>query len=217
MDIELPNKLHFCQFERIARNSSPLDTLFGVKDAVYTLFVTPEHATLHADVAKASEGYLQPLHPSIEQTLFDLSTVTQKMSDPSQKRLLQWQELASIGAILIQFSDYIPSLQAVVQTPFEDTNNLYLAIVEHAGSEGFPLTMPQQLEIALSQTLGNIPDALWRLFITSRLHSRWLDSAIVENMPQMDRSEVVERMYTWQKSLAGFKNTEPQDAAGDTY
>src|SRR5690606_16124070 len=76
------------------------------------------------------------------------------------------------------------------------------------------------LRISLRQTGGDLPEALWRLFITSRLYARWFDTSIIEGLPKFSRDEILERMLIWSQSMAGCKpydSHSAQDVAGDVY
>jgi hypothetical protein len=83
-----------------------------------------------------------------------------------------------------------------------------------------PLNFSEQLSIALEQTEGDLPEALWRLFITSRLYARWFDTNVIIGMPAPTRDEIMHRMQVWSRSLAACKtygSCPDQDVSGDTY
>ncbi|MGI0135073.1 MAG: hypothetical protein ACREBW_08975, partial [Candidatus Micrarchaeaceae archaeon] len=104
------------------------------------------------------------------------------------------------------------------QTSFEQVDDLYAEVTEKGSDK--PLGYAEQLTIALKQTSGDLPEALWRLFITSRQYGRWFDSSIITGMPDFTRDQKMERMYAFAHSVAACKPHEAspvQDAAGDTY
>lgn len=192
----------------------------GVNRAVYTLFVTPEHDTLHSDVAQRMQHEPQRIQPSLPQTIQNISSVIEKTADPSKKETLDRKELTALSGVLIQFTDYVPQLQSYAQTPYSHVARLYDDITEEASGRGRPLPFANQLEIALHHTEGDIPQALWRLFMTSRLHARWLDGDAITELPDYPREEKVEKMVRWQQSIAAckpFTTASSQDGSGDTY
>lgn len=197
----------------------PLGTLRGVNRAAYTLFVTPSHDTLHKDVAEQTRHETQPLQPEIEDVAKGVAALLQTRADAMRQRSLKGKELAKLGGVLIQFTDYVPTLQPYSETPFSEVDALYNSVVTRAAETG-PLTFVDQLGLALEQTRGDVPEALWRLFMTSRLHARWLDGEVITDAPSLSRDEKVARMETWQSAIAGCKPNSPemtQDANGDTY
>lgn len=197
---------------------SNLDALFGLQRAVKTLFISPSHETLHLDVAnQVNKEPLHPLQPSLEQVVADLYSKISPLIDHNRICKLEWKELTQLGGILIQFTDYVPKLQLYACTPYEQVDSLYNLVVNLALETARPITLSEQLSLALSETNGDLPEALWRLFITARLHARWLDQKAISNMPINGREQIINRMIQWQNSLAGYKISVPQDIGGDNY
>ncbi len=210
------NRKLLTKTDRTARG----DAIRGVNHAVYTLFVTPKHDTLHRDVASMVHKEPQPTQPSLPQTIREVASVLDRTADLSKIEKLPHKELTALGGVLIQFTDYVPRLQPYAQTPYGHIENLYSEITSEASHKKHPLSFANQLEVALQQTEGNIPQSLWRLFMTSRLHARWLDGASMSGMPDYHRNEKINRMITWHRSVAAckpFTYGEPQDSGGDTY
>lgn len=197
-----------------------LDTVRGANRAVYTLFVTPDREVLHREVADLTIHEYQPLQPPIAQIVADLRGEVMQYVDPQKKRGIKNKELAQLGIVLIQFTDYVPKVQPYAQTPYKHIESLYDAIVNRARETAKPLTFPEQLYISLSQTHGDLTESLWRLFIISRLHARWLDANTISDLPVFCREEKIDRMIQWQRSLVACKINQPdrpQDVGGDTY
>lgn len=193
--------------------------LLGLNHAVYTLFVRPPHEKLHAEVAELTDHEPQELQPSLESMLEQLTKKTILLADSEKKRLLDNTELSYLTGVLIQFTDYVPSLHDYAETDFESVNSLYEGILNKASELSRALSFPEQLEVALLLTNADLPQALWLLFITSRLHARWLDGKIIRGLPDFTHDEKLERMIKWQKSLLACKSNAEgsQDVAGDTY
>jgi hypothetical protein len=82
------------------------------------------------------------------------------------------------------------------------------------------LSFAEQLQIAVKQTEGDLSEALWRLFITSRLYARWFDTSVILGLPEFTRAEVLDRMQVWSRSVAACKpygTCADQDVSGDVY
>lgn len=139
-----------------------IDTVRGVNRAVYTLFVTPEHEKLHSTVAEKTAGELQPLHPSIPTVEEQLRRTTAQRVDTMRRREMNGRELSQLAGVLVQFTDYTPALQRYAQTDYSHVASLYGAVVEQASSTGQALTLPEQLNISLEQTEGDLTESLWR-------------------------------------------------------
>lgn len=205
-------------FERPGQHL-PLEILGGVNRSVYTLFVRPPHETLHAEVAELTKCESQPLQPSISNLLNIIGMETMSLVNPEMKRKIDDTELAQLAGVLIQFTDYVPTLQPYAETPYDQIDSIYNGIIDRAQQTSNPLSFAEQLDVALKQTNGDLPESLWRLFITSRLHARWLDGKAINGLPSFSHDEKVEKMTRWQRSLRACKTNEIgfQDVSGDTY
>lgn len=206
-------------FPEVLNASSQSDGLRSLGAAAYTLFFAPEHEQLHVDVARATEANPQlPLHPPQDETVSQVLDKVLPLADMASIPTADRPTLTRLSGVLIQFADYVPRLHNI-ETPYSRVADLRQAVQDRATDIG-PLNLADQLGVALQQTDGNMTDALWQLFITSRLHARWLDSSIVGGMPDFTRYEKVELMKTWHDSVAAFKERQDgltQDASGDTY
>lgn len=193
----------------------------SLRRAAYTLWVPPKDDNLQTDVASLTKQDFLTLQPPIEMVLGSIySDVSRLVSvDKSCVRKLKKPELLQISSVLIQFTDHVPESQTVIQTPYTHIKDLYDAFVsDPKADEG--LAFDDQLKIALKQSDGNLPDALWRLFIASRHYARWLDGRSIANLPEMSRNEKKEAMINWQRSLKACKPSHQsgaQDASGDAY
>lgn len=133
-------------------------------------------------------------------------------------RLTDNLRLARLGGILMQFTDY--TSDGSVHVPYQEISCLHHEVVSVSKKRGTPLDLPEQLDIALEYNNGDVINSLWQIFVTSRMYGRWLDSAIVSDLPNMSRSEKLQEMHSWRNAVAALKAYEPdraQDPAGDTY
>lgn len=94
---------------------------------------------------------------------------------------------------------------------------LFDAVTETAASEGRALTFSNLLGFAHDQAGGDLPEALRRLIISTRMLACWQDTYAVTGLPDLSHGQTVDIMNRWQNSIAAFKDTEPQDTAGDMY
>jgi hypothetical protein len=215
----LPELSPQTSFPEVLGASSTSDALRSLGTAAYTLYATPEHEKLHMDVADAAEADQPlPLQPSLDEIMDRIRGKVLAKADIAPVPTADGPTLTRLAGVLIQFTDYVPRLHNIA-TPYSEIADLREAVVDSADESG-PLDLASQLDISLQHSDGEVPDALWRLFITSRLHSRWLDSSIVADIPDYTRDKKIELMKTWQDSLAAFKERRPglsQDASGDTY
>lgn len=200
------------------RSSLPL-TFRGLGKSAYTLFFTPPHMKLHQPAeARALQQEPQPPQPTIEDVCLKTTSVLAS-ADELLPPPLDIHRLTQLGSLLIQFSDHVPRFHASVKIPYEAVQKLHSAITERAEITG-PLDFADQLQISLELSSGNLSKALWNLFITSRLHARWLDESIIDGLPQMTEEEKVDQMLSWRSALAACKSLDEnpiQDTAGDTY
>ena len=142
-----------------------------------------------------------------------------RQANPNSIKELKESELAALGGILIQFTDFVPTLRRFPLIKYKHVSSLFDHIIYEASSSK-PLTFSDQLRVGLAETNGDLPEALWRLFYTSRLHARWLDGTSVSDLPLFTNDEILDRIVLWQQSLAGcksYRSDSPQDVGGDTY
>lgn len=200
-------------------NISFVTALSGVGRAVRTLFFVPEHdSSYYEGVAMKLRSTKQLTQPAVTN---ERIAVRQLLSASSlyrpATRLTQAQLLGFMG-VLMQFTLHLPKLTPFYQVHYSDVETLYQECVKQGAST--PLTFHQQLEIALKQTSGDLPEALWRLFVTSRLYTRWLDTGLVTSMPELRAADIQNRMAAWSTSFAACKPADScvdQDVAGDVY
>lgn len=214
MSLELT---HYSKF-RAYRETNLAHGSIGLVNAVHTLFNTPHHEKLHADVAELTKDRLQPLNAPLPELPAQIKDVLHLRSRSVNIRRLTPPELIHLAGILMQFTDYSSRLSYFARTPYKHIKPIHEAITE--GSKGKPASYAEQLCIALEQTNGDIPEALWRLFLTSRHFARWLDSRSIPDLPLLSREEKINNMIEWQQSIAATKlpgKGQAQDAAGDTY
>jgi hypothetical protein len=194
-------------------------TLIGVGKAAYTLFNVPEHDyTKSQDVARRLEYQPQLTVPELSTELTRIRAVLHETGKSTPARKLDRTGLLGMTGVMMQFTSYIPELRLGAQTPFSHVDRLYQEITDLGKQQ--PLSFSEQLEIAIRQTEGDVPEALWRLFIVSRLHARWYDSSIIIGMPEMDREEVLDRMLNFSIAVRACKEFDlryAQDSSGDAY
>jgi len=205
-------------FEAPTNQSLP-NTLRGVGKAAYTIFMVPEHdSSTYETVAKILRNDAQPTQLRVgEEVAVIRQRTRQRVREGLQPRLGA-KELFGLMGVLMQFTSYLPRLRPYCQTPFSDVEALYKELVAHGRIK--PLGFAAQLDLALKQTKGDLPEALWRLFITSRLYARWFDTSVITDIPKFTKDEVIERMLAWSRSVAACKpygTCSDQDASGDTY
>lgn len=203
-------------------NQTWLATIFGFCRAIYTVFTTPKiegHDTsLYVQVAqnlKSVSIELQPEKKVLYQSIVNLSP---EQKTTPETRLLSNREIMGVLGILMQFNSYIPHLRPYSYVDFHDTEKLYCAITKKGSLK--PLDFADQLKIALTQTNGDLTEALWLLFITSRLYARWFDQSVIVDLPDFSRTEILRRMEMFARSVAACKPysaNSDQDSAGDNY
>jgi hypothetical protein len=204
-------------FDAHQSESYPCQSVIGLKQAAETLLIIPEHEKLHKEVAQLTESEPQPLQPDILDINQEIAEALSKYVNPDKTHSLECHELTYLGGTLVQFSDYMPVLQQYAKTGYTHINNLYQEITELSEKSRHSLNFDEQLTVALHQTEGDLANALWMLFITSRQYARWLDSKSIDGIPDFCKEEKINRMIKWQKALAACKEDNPQDAPGDTY
>ncbi|HEY8998926.1 MAG TPA: hypothetical protein VIM53_01265 [Candidatus Saccharimonadales bacterium] len=205
-------------FEQRA-DQSWLNTVTGVGRAVYTLFNVPDHdSSLYEELARVLREEPQPTQAPIKQEVEAVLAGPAQLIDPDKHPRIDGKHLLGHLGLIMQFTSYLPKLQPFGQTPFEHVDNLYSEMTQQG--HDVPLGYADQLTIALQQTEGDLPEAMWRLFLTTRQFARWFDSGLIPDMPKFSRGQKMEHMYTFAHSVAACKphETSPvQDSAGDTY
>lgn len=196
-------------------------TARGLGRAAYTVFTTPavpnHDESIYLTVAARLRSTTIALVPPMGAELSAITDLLSSYRSDQANRVLTNRERLGMVGVLMQFSSYMPYLRPYAMTPFEHTEQLYQAIVSHKGA---PLSFSEQLSIALEQTSGDMLEALWRLFITSRLYARWFDAPVVKDMPNFSRSKIIKRMEVFSRSVASCKSRDEsldQDTAGDVY
>lgn len=188
--------------------------------AAYTLFITPAHEKLHQVVeAECHNGPFQPPHPSIDETVSCIRDEVLTLDRIKRQPVMDNARLTHLAGMLIQFSDHNPKYRNTIAISYEDVAALRSGIADRANKTE-PLGYAEQLDIALDQTNGDVLESLWRLFVTSRQHARWLDSSVIQGMPNYTKEDKVKLMLEWRGAIAACKNPQEnfaQDPSGDTY
>lgn len=184
----------------------------------------PDHdGSIYVEVSTTLSSQAQPTVRPLPQELDDIRTVIKLHANKDSKLpSIEQRELFGLFGVLMQFMSYTPNpkLRPYCPISFDQTEQLYLAITRQGHDRKKRLGLAAQLQVALEQTAGDIPEALWRLFITSRLYARWFDTSIVDGIPVFTRQEILRRMTKWSSSISAFKpaGSGPyQDASGDVY
>jgi hypothetical protein len=175
-------------------------------------------APVHSHVAQLLKNTPQPVNETLIQELKHIKIVLNEANHTAPVRSLDQKELLGLMGVLMQFTAVLPTLRPYCQTSYYDVDRLYEEIVATARKK--PLGLADQMAIAIRQSDGDIPEALWRLFITSRLYARWYDVEAITGLPKFSPEEVRERMSTWSRSVKALKphgSCPDQDASGDTY
>ncbi len=188
--------------------------------AAYTLFVTPEHEKLHAELEyMCLGGPYQPMQPSISELTQRIAKGVLPKYDIDRPPTTDSGRLFLLGGILIQFCDYIPKMRGTINLQYSQIKELHQEVVTHAANTQ-PLDFAEQLDLALEQGGGNLTESMWRLFICSRLYARWLDSKIMNGTPEMLKEDKLADMLAWRGAIAACKEPSPslaQDPNGDNY
>lgn len=189
----------------------------GFLKAVFTIFFVPAHDT-SLSITNAYSQPRQTTYPAIEEEARAIRNILEKYTNKQTPLLLNTAKLFGYTGVLMQFTSYLPELRPYARTPFSHIEALYQSITT-SGKEK-PLNFSEQLDLALLQTKGDVLEALWRLFITSRLYARWYDTSVICDFPDMTRTEVLDRMSKFSRAVAACKKynpQRPQDASGDAY
>ena len=194
------------------------ESFIAATSATVTLFKNPPHKELHIEVAEAANSCSQiPLQPSLEDVNRQTKNILLTRGDLEYSHL-QKTALARLAGIMIQFTDYVPQPNPI-NYPYENIEKLHNEVNDRA-RQAEPLTFSEQLEVSLDQSSGDLGDALWRLFIASRMYARWLDGDAFEGLPSLTTEEKIEKMKIWHDSVAACKERDPgmsQDSSGDSY
>lgn|GEM_PF-688827 len=188
----------------------------GLGRAVITLFIDPPHDRTIWEEAEERAGP-QPVQPPVQEIRNNVRRYAASGIQPADR--MHRAGLLNLATTLIQFTDHSPRAQYLAKTPSETIFSLYKAIAERA-AETEPLSFSDQLGQAVEQANGELPDALWRIFLTSRLLARWRDVDAIEGLPQLSRKEKIDLTERWQSSIAAckpFDTVDRQDVIGDTY
>lgn len=188
--------------------------------AAYTLFATPEHEKLHNEMeAACMDGPFQPLQVSVAETVRGVSDEVLPKYDIVRPPATDAGRLIHMAGVLIQFSDYIPKMHATIRAQYGPIKELHQELVDRAARTQ-PLGFADQFDVALEQGNGNLIESMWRLFIASRLHARWLDGRVIEGMPELSKEEKITEMLAWRTAITACKLPDPnhaQDPNGDNY
>lgn len=200
----------------VPTEQSWLNTILGFGKASYTVFYV--RAPLTHKVAEQLRGSPQPIQPPLPDEVKAIRKILNSRATTTIRPRLKQKELLGLMGALMQFTSPVPKLRPFYQTPWADIDKLYIEIVKRGRKA--PLGFADQLEIALKQTTGDLPEALWRLLITSRQHARWYDTEAITDMPAFAEDEIIDRMLAWSRSVKAtkqFGSCPDQDTAGDTY
>lgn len=203
----------------IVSNTSIWEVSKGFLQAGWTVVFVPKHDTsLSLDAARARQTP-QPLQPAVESEVLATKRILDTDARRAQRVFLPTtKDILGLAGVIMQFSSYLPSLHEYIETPYEHIDRLHQAIVK--AGKAAPLTFSQQLSISLYQTDGDILEAVWRLFLMSRLNARWYDERILIDVPSFTRQQKIQRMTEFTNAVAACKAHAPhssQDIAGDTY
>ena len=192
------------------------NTVLGFAKASYTVFYV--RGPLHSLAAKKLKSTAQPTQASLKQEIETVKKVLKEKVNTKAHPKLDQKELLGLMGVLMQFTAVLPKLRPYCRVEYADVDRLYKEIVNRGAKK--PLGFAEQLAIALDQAAGNLPEALWRLMVTSRQFARWYDSESIIDMPKITDTEAVKRMVRWSRSLRAtkeFGSCPDQEVAGDTY
>jgi hypothetical protein len=206
----------------IPPEQSYVSTLKGFFRAIYTVMFVPEHDKyiIHPEAAIELRNSPQPLHRSVYGEKEAILSVLEVSVKTRAMRPLSSRELLGFSGVLMQFTLYLPELRPYFFTSYKQVEQLYQACVATSAKYQKPLSFADQLEIALSQTDGDLYEALWRLLVCFRLYARWYDAGAIKGLPLFSRDEIILRMRTLAKAVAATKPHDAatdQDVLGDTY
>jgi hypothetical protein len=206
----------------ILKEQSLLSTLLGVNTAIWSVVGVSTSAShddgIFVSVSEKLRSENQIDQPSLPAEIEAVRLVLAGLSHQATVPQLKGKELFALMGVLMQFTSHTARLRPYSITPFLHTETLYQEVIKQGHTR--PLGLSEQLAIALRQTNGDLPEALWRLFITARLYARWSDAIVIADMPAFTRSEIIDRMCNWSRSVAAckpFNSCPDQDASGDVY
>ncbi|OGM21140.1 hypothetical protein A2714_04885 [Candidatus Woesebacteria bacterium RIFCSPHIGHO2_01_FULL_38_9] len=118
--------------------------------------------------------------------------------------------------IMIYFASFVdvhrlPEVDKLLK--FEPESVKLIENVEQLAKNGSPLSLSEQLEVALDETDNDITKAVLALAIGTRAMARGVDNRLISST-QIDK----DRMENWKDCVKAFGNAdELEDSAGDTY
>ncbi len=188
--------------------------------AAWTVVFTPDHAdrVIHDQVATKLLDHPQVVNPQLSQELERIVESINTKGTSFVDVRVGFKDRLGIFACLMQFSMYDRSMSPFMVTKYETVDELYRSIT--AKSSSGPLSLSQQLDLALDTTDGNVHEAVWRLFVTARQYSRWYDQESIIGMPEISKPLAIDRMVGWSSSVMALKPYQPgvnQDTSGDVY
>lgn len=192
------------------------EVLLALIKSSFTVFYV--RAPLHSRVADKLRSKKQLTGPSLEKELNDIKLVLDSKVKVRSKKVLKQKESILLFATLMQFTSPVRELQRYSKTHYSEIDLLYRKCKRK--SKKHPLSVSAQLTEALGVTGGDLQEALWLLFITSRQFARWYDSESIIDLPNFSTEEILDNMFAWSVSTYALKpyNTCPyQDSAGDNY
>lgn len=156
----------------------------------------------------------------VEVQVANLEHVIAELIDPTKLPTVTKADFLRSSALLLQYASQNERLQTV-EMPYEDVLTLKSTFVDKSQDTSVGLDLKEQLLIALEQKNGDLLNALWLLFITSRQYARWEDSEAIEGLPDMDHDQIVQEMLEFYTAIAPMSpahDTELyHDSAGGTY
>lgn len=187
--------------------------------AVRTLLVTPMHARIYRVIKEEDvrAGVVVPLQPDLPDIVDEVSSRILPLV-AEFGRPMPGPDVAVSAALLMQFANHFPEVPDHLMVPYSTVAELGAACISRAQQEG-RLSLADQLSIALDHADGHLDEGLRNIFITSRMHARWLDRRMLPGTPELTSGERLQKMRAWQDSLLAFKpgGDEYHDTAGDTY
>lgn len=196
-------------------------TILGLCKASYTVFAVPDHdSSAYEMVAIELRSFPQPPALPLCAEIEGTKQALQSCCHAGPSLFFSQKELLGLMGVLMQFTSYIPELRPYMRTSFNEIDKLYNTVISLSASTNKPVDFTHQLNIALEQCDMNLLDALWLLFVTSRLHARWFDTSCISDMPRYSDLQVRQRMKKWSLSIVACKEygtCADQDASGDAY
>lgn len=185
-----------------------------VGGAAYSLLIKRKNFSYSWRVPTASSEP-QALQPSLAEVVRQFERLARAVVPSGSPRALT--EQLWLAGTLMQFSDFNPVPAVKLATPWTRIASLHAEIVR---DERAPLTFAEQFAIAARHAHGRREEALWLLFLASRLFARWLDASLVLDLPRVSDGDKLVYMQSWERALGACKpgkEFRQQDVAGDTY